>query len=142
MESWLTTNALPRSRRGQLKFPTFLPVTTFGKYPLDRLIRPCLPRLCQGILVSHHYAAHLDDRQACGVPYLLILAVFALLFEGSKVTKQNDVFSIKTHGGDQITPDQVLEQQMRHAEIGATLDFQFHQNASLRLRGTIASKQR
>ena len=114
------------TRRGQLKFPTFLPVTTFGgKYPLDRLIRPYLPRLCQGILASHHYAAHLDDHpeEHPGVPLFIDSGGFALLFEGSKVTKQNDVFSIKTHGGDQITPDQVLEQQMRHAEIGATLDF-------------------
>ena len=114
------------TRRGQLEFPTFLPVTTFGgKYPLDRLIRPYLPRLSQGILVSHHYAAHLDEHpdEHPGTPLFIDSGGFALLFDGSKVKKHNDVFSIATHGGDHITPDQVLERQMRHAEIGATLDF-------------------
>jgi len=114
------------TRRGQIQLPTFLPVTTFGnKYPLDRLIRPYLPRLCQGILVSHHYAAHLDDHpeEHPGIPLFIDSGGFALLFEGSKVEKHNNVFSITTHGGDHITPDQVLERQMRHAEIGATLDF-------------------
>jgi tRNA-guanine family transglycosylase len=114
------------TRRGQLKLPTFFPVTTFGeKYPLDRLIRPYLPRLCQGVLVSHHYASHLDENphEHPGVPLFIDSGGFALLFEGSSVSKHNGFFSITTNHGDRITPDQVLERQMRHAEIGATLDF-------------------
>ena len=114
------------TRRGQIQLAAFFPVTTFGsKYPLDRLIRPYLPRLCQGMLVSHHYAAHLDDHpdEHPGVPLFIDSGGFALLFAGSKVVKHNDVFGITTHGGDLITPQLVLERQMRHGEIGATLDF-------------------
>jgi len=114
------------TRRGSLQLPTFFPVTTFGdKYPLDRLIRPYLPRLCQGVLVSHHYAAHLDEYpdEHPGVPLFIDSGGFALLFDGSRVAKHNGVFGIITQGGGPISPDQVLERQMRQAEIGATLDF-------------------
>lgn len=114
------------TRKGSISLPTFLPVTTFGeKYPLDRLIRPYLPRLCQAILVSHHYAAHLDENPEDhpGIPLFIDSGGFALLFEGSKLIEREGVFSIATHGGDCISPAQVLERQMQHAEIGATLDF-------------------
>lgn len=114
------------TRRGNLKLPTFFPVTTFGqKYPLDRLIRPYLPRLCQGILVSHHYAAYLDEQSEDrpDIPLFIDSGGFALLFEGAKVIKHGGVFAIATQSGERITPEQVLERQMRHAEIGATLDF-------------------
>ena len=115
-----------KTRRGDIRLPGFFPVTTFGtKYPLDRLIRPYLPRLCQGMLVSHHYAAHLDDNpnDHPGVPLFIDSGGFALLFEGSSVFAQAGVFGIRTQAGDHITPDLVLQRQMRHAEIGATLDF-------------------
>ncbi|MFY7915093.1 MAG: tRNA-guanine transglycosylase [Rubrivivax sp.] len=115
-----------KTRRGDIRLPGFFPVTTFGnKYPLDRLIRPYLPRLCQGMLVSHHYAAHLDDNpnDHPGVPLFIDSGGFALLFEGSSVFAQAGVFGIRTQAGDLITPDLVLQRQMRHAEIGATLDF-------------------
>lgn len=114
------------TRRGSLQFPTFFPVTTFGeKYPLDRLIRPYLPRLCQGILVSHHYAEFLDTEpsQHPGIPLFIDSGGFALLFEGASVTQTNGLFSIATSSGEQVSPDQVLDRQMQHAEIGATLDF-------------------
>lgn len=114
------------TRRGRVLLPTFFPVTTFGdKYPLDRLIRPYLSRLAQGVLVSHHYAEHLEQQPEVhpGVPLFIDSGGFALLFDGAKVAKQNDVFAIVTSSGGRITPDQVLQRQMRHAEIGATLDF-------------------
>lgn len=114
------------TRHGRLQLPTFFPVTTFGdQYPLDRLIGPYLPRLCQGVLVSHHYAAALDDQTAehPGVPLFIDSGGFALLFDGSRVVKHQQVFAIHTRTGDRITPEQVLERQMRHAELGATLDF-------------------
>ena len=114
------------TRRGEIPLPTFFPVTTFGnKYPLDRLIRPYLARLSQSVLVSHHYAEHLDEHpdDHPGVPLFIDSGGFALLFAGSSLTKRTGAFSICTQDGGSITPDQVLERQMRHAEIGATLDF-------------------
>ena len=114
------------TRRGSIRLPAFFPVTTFGeRYPLDRLIRPYLPRLSQCILVSHHYAEALDTEpnQHPGTPLFIDSGGFALLFEGASVTKSSGLFSITTNGGGSVTPDQVLERQMRHAEIGATLDF-------------------
>lgn len=113
------------TRKGQIALPSFFPVTTFGnKYPLDRLIRPYLPRLSQAVLVSHHYAAHLDEHpnEHPGVPLFIDSGGFALLFEGASVIKSNDNFSIKTRSGEKINPADVLARQMRHAEIGATLD--------------------
>lgn len=115
-----------RTRRGSLHLPTFFPVTTFGnKYPLDRLIRPYLPRLAQGVLVSYHYATHLDDHPEDHpqVPLFVDSGGFALLFEGAQMSEDGGTFGIVTPQGDCIRPGQVLERQMRHAEIGATLDF-------------------
>jgi hypothetical protein len=109
-----------KTRRGDIRLPGFFPVTTFGnKYPLDRLIRPYLPRLCQGMLVSHHYAAHLDENpnDHPGVPLFIDSGGFALLFEGSRVTAQAGVFGIRTQVGDLVTPDLVLQRQMRHEAI-------------------------
>jgi tRNA-guanine family transglycosylase len=114
------------TRLGKIFLPTFLPVTTFGgKYPLDNLIRPYLPRLCQGVLVSHHYASLLDDHPEShpGIPLFIDSGGFALLFDGSKVIKHGGGWCIRTNTGDLVSPQVVLERQMRHAEIGATLDF-------------------
>lgn len=114
------------TRRGNVRLPSFFPVTTFGsKYPLDRLIRPYLPRLCQAMLVSYHYAAHLDENPGDRpeIPLFIDSGGFALLFEGATMSKENELFGIKAHTGDCVTPDKVLERQMRNAEIGATLDF-------------------
>lgn len=114
------------TRRGIIRLPTFFPVTTFGdRYPLDRLIRPYLPRLCQAVLVSHHYAAHLDEHpeEHPGIPLFIDSGGFALLFEGASVLGVNHTFQIRTKEGELITPGDVLDRQMAHAEIGATLDF-------------------
>lgn len=114
------------TRRGVVRLPTFFPVTTFGnQYPLDRLIRPYLPRLSQAVLASYHYATHLDENPAehPEVPLFIDSGGFALLFEGSTMSKTDGVFCIQTHKGDLVSPDKVLERQMRIAEIGATLDF-------------------
>ena len=101
------------------------------------------------MLVSHHYAAHLDEHpdEHPGVPLFIDSGGFALLFDGSSVAKHNGVFSITTQGGDHITPDQVLERQMRHAEIGATLDFpippgcESKQERNLRFKATLTNAE-
>lgn len=138
------------TRRGEIQLPAFFPVTTFGnRYPLDRLIRPYLPRLSQAILVSHHYATHLDDhpQEHPGLPLFIDSGGFALLFEGSAVDKRDGVFGITTRSGDSIMPGQVLERQMRHAEIGATLDFPIppacdsSEERDLRFRATLSNAE-
>ncbi|MHA7816165.1 MAG: tRNA-guanine transglycosylase [Pseudohaliea sp.] len=139
-----------QTRLGKILLPTFFPVTTFGdKYPLDNLIRPYLPRLCQCVLVSHHYAAHLEEYPGDhpGMPLFVDSGGFALLFEGSEVIERDGVFGIRTASGDLITPDLVLQRQMRHAEIGATLDFpippglEAKQERKRRLEATIANAE-
>ncbi len=115
-----------QTRRGQITFPTFLPVTTFGeRFPLDRLIRLYLPRLSQAILVSYHYAAKLDEEpeEHPGVPLFIDSGGFALLFDGARLEKSQGHFGIRTTQGEFLSPSAVLERQMKHAEIGATLDF-------------------
>ena len=58
-----TTRAL-ETTRGTIQFPTFMPVTTFGgKYPLDDLLRPYLPRYSQCLMVSYYYAKQMNARE-------------------------------------------------------------------------------
>jgi tRNA-guanine family transglycosylase len=121
----MTTPRILQTRRGPITLPTFFPVTTFGDtYPLDRLIRPYLPRLAQAVLVSHHYAKplaeHPADRPA--QPMFIDSGGFALLFDGSRWETRGDTSVIITTSGDTITPQEVLQQQMDLAEIGATVD--------------------
>lgn len=51
------------TRSGTIKLPTYVPVTTFGgKYPLDDLVRPYLPRLASAAMVSWHYAKQMERK--------------------------------------------------------------------------------
>lgn len=121
----MTQPRMLQTRRGPITLPTFFPVTTFGDtYPLDRLIRPYLPRLTQGVLVSHHYAKPLRERPADrpAQPMFIDSGGFALLFEGSRWETRGETSVIITTSGDTITPQEVLQQQMDLAEIGATVD--------------------
>lgn len=66
---------------GTIRFPAYVPVTTFGgKYPLDALIQPYLPRLAQVVMVSHHYALQMKERPR--LPLMIDSGGFAALFEG------------------------------------------------------------
>ena len=116
-----------QTRRGTVHLPTFFPVTTFGDtYPLDRLIQPYLPRLASAILVSHYYAAHLDQapNERPDLPLFIDSGGFALLLEGSEmVSVGGGSWGIRVGSDDVISPVGVLERHMAHAEIGATLDF-------------------
>ena len=47
-----------KTRRACIGFPAFFPVTTLGatgKYPLDRLLLPFLPRFAPLVMASLHY---------------------------------------------------------------------------------------
>ncbi len=112
---------LLRTAHGDVSFPTFMPVTTFGeKYPLDKLIQPYLKRLSQCLMVSHFYAQQMKKRPQ--MPLFIDSGGFAGLFEGSEFVEHADYASIKTKEEDEINPLDVLEFQEKNADIGATLD--------------------
>lgn len=118
----------PRSLQtdhGQIKFPAYIPVTTFGeKYPLDELIQPYLPRLCQAVMVSYHYAKQMKKRPR--IPLLVDSGGFAALFAGSSVVEEGGLglLRVAREGGDELlTPKDVLEFQELHADVAFTLDF-------------------
>src|SRR5262245_55225570 len=86
-----------RTRRGVIRLPAYIPVTTFGeKYPLDNLVRPYLPRLAQAVMVSFHYAKQMTEPPP--LPLLIDSGGFASLFEHSTVhvSGQLGVLQVKT----------------------------------------------
>lgn len=116
-----------KTRRGEISFPAYIPVTTFGKkYPLDDLIRPYLPRLAPAVMVSYHYAQFLTPETARRLPTLIDSGGFAALFEGSRITKQKGlgILEIKREEGvERLHPKTVLAFQEAIADVAFTLDF-------------------
>jgi tRNA-guanine family transglycosylase len=111
-----------QTRSGPLALPAFLPVTTIGsRFPLDDLVRPYLPRLSAGLMVSYHYAKQMT-RRPDGILFI-DSGGFASLFEGSDYIERGDYTVIRTREGDEIAPPDVLTLQEKHADIGATVDF-------------------
>lgn len=107
---------------GTISFPTFMPVTTYGdKYPLDRMVQPYLKRTSQCLMVSHYYAQQMKKRP--NIPIFIDSGGFAGLFEGSEIVDHGEYASIKTKDGDELNPLDVLHFQIKHADVGATLDF-------------------
>lgn len=119
---------------GTIRFPAYAPVTTFGgKYPLDGLIQPYLPRLAQVVMVSHHYALQMKERPR--LPLMIDSGGFAALFEGSRILAQKGLGILEIHLGekpDLLTPWDVLEFQEQHADIAFTLDFPIPPNLDLK----------
>jgi tRNA-guanine family transglycosylase len=131
---------------GVIRFPAYIPVTTFGgKYPLDRLIQPYLPRLAPAVMVSHHYAKQMKQRPR--LPVLIDSGGFAALFEGSRILEENGLGILETHLGEKserLSPMDVLEFQEEHADVAFTLDFPIppgmdHDEARKRQRLSIAN---
>jgi helicase len=109
---------------GTIQFPTFMPVTTFGgKYPLDDLLRPYLPRFSQCVMVSYYYAKQMKAKERPKLPLFIDSGGFASLFKDSKAVADEDYVSIQTKDEEVISPAEVLAFQEKHADIGATLDF-------------------
>lgn len=118
-----------RTSVGDLVFPTFLPVTTFGgKYPTDDLVRPYLPRLTSAIMVSHYYAQKMSGQPQSAL--FIDSGGFASLFEGSEIIETETFASIRTRDGTELNPPDILSFQEQHAQIGATLDFLIPPNLS------------
>lgn len=113
--------------RGVVPLPTYIPVTTFGgKYPLDDLIRPYLPRLARAVMISYHYARQASDEELPSLPRFVDSGGFASLFERARVVRDREigVIEIITDDGiDRIHPSEVLDLQERIADVGFPLDF-------------------
>lgn len=122
------------TRRGIIRFPTYLPVTTFGKeYPLDNLLRPYLPRLAQGVMVSYHYARQMESELP--LPVFIDSGGFASLFQGAAIRKRGTVgvLEIKAERTvEMIHPRDVLDLQEQHADVAFTLDFPIPPNMPLK----------
>ncbi|MBM4366148.1 MAG: tRNA-guanine transglycosylase [Deltaproteobacteria bacterium] len=114
------------TRRGVVPFPAYLPVTTFGKkYPLDDLVRPYLPRLARGVMVSLHYARQMTAPPR--LPLFVDSGGFAAIFQTSVVREEHDLGVLDVHPSEGVmetlTPMSVLDFQEQHADVAFTLDF-------------------
>lgn len=135
-----------KTRRGIIRYPTYIPVTTFGeKYPLDKLIQPYLPRLAQAAMVSFHYARQIS--MPLRVPLFVDSGGFVSLFDAARIRKLDKlgVLEVASEGNVlRIHPRDVLELQERIADVAFTLDFPIPPNmekreARRRQRLTIAN---
>lgn len=115
-----------KTRRGDIRLPAYIPVTTFGKkYPLDDLVRPYLPRLATAVMVSFHYAKQATSWP--NLPTMIDSGGFASLFANARVFAEGDLGCIEVTPAEgapeKIHPKDVLEFQEQHADIAFTLDF-------------------
>jgi queuine/archaeosine tRNA-ribosyltransferase len=124
----MTTKKPPatlQTTHGVLKFPAYVPVTTFGdRYPLDDLIRPYLPRLAPAIMVSLYYARQMKERPS--LPMLIDSGGFASLFQNAEVKEVKRLGVLETTTDEKVEvlhPRDVLEFQEQHADVAFTLDF-------------------
>ena len=110
---------------GRVRFPAYVPVTTFGdKYPLDDLVRPYLRRLAPAVMVSLHYARQM--RQRPNLPLMVDSGGFASLFKDATVRKKGGLGVLERkfeEGQETLHPREVLEFQEANADIAFTLDF-------------------
>jgi tRNA-guanine family transglycosylase len=113
------------TRRGDIPWPAFVPVTTFGgRYPLDDLVRPYLPRLAPAAMVSLHYARQMDRRP--DMPLFVDSGGFAALKPGASIHEEDGLGVLVLEGEqgtERVDPLEVLELQERLAEVAFTLDF-------------------
>lgn len=115
-----------KTSKGEICFPAYIPVTTYGdKYPLDRLIKPYLPRLSQAIMVSYQFAKGIQEPPS--LPLFLDSGGFISLNESAKIKKSNGlgIIQIQNEDGTKeiIDPKTVITLQERWADVAFTLDF-------------------
>lgn len=117
-----------KTAHGTVSFPAYMPVTTFGPaYPLDNVIRPFLGRFASCLMVSYFYAKQMKSRPA--MPMFIDSGGFAALLPGARILERQDgtgcilVPSEQDGIEDSVSPDEVLQLQMAHADFGAALDF-------------------
>lgn len=124
----MTAPGLPtvlNTPHGPIRLPAYVPVTTFGgKYPLDDLVRPYLPRLAPAAMVSFYYAKQMKERPF--LPLLVDSGGFASLFQNARVIEVGGLGVLETSTGGEVEtlqPSDVLDFQERFADIAFTLDF-------------------
>jgi len=121
----LTRTTEIHTRRGRIRFPAYVPVTTFGgSYPLDDLVRPYLPRLAPAMMVSYHYARQMKEDSR--LPLMVDSGGFASLFANAHVVNQDGLGILQIQREEDVetvNPREVLELQERIADIAFTLDF-------------------
>lgn len=136
------------TRRGTIRYPAYIPVTTFGaRYPLDDLVRPYLPRLAQAVMVSYHYAWQMEERPP--LPLMVDSGGFVSLFEHARLVKSGSLGVLKVRredGVENIHPRDVLDFQERVADVAFTLDFPIPLGSDIKEAGrrqklTIANAQ-
>lgn len=111
------------TRRGILRFPAYIPVTTFGDtYPLDTLIRPFLPRLAPAMLVSYHYAQQIRPNDTIRLPLWVDSGGFVGLLTEARVETEEGL-GVVLMPGERIHPYEVLELQESIADVAFNLDF-------------------
>ena len=114
-----------RTASGTIRFPAYIPVTTFGgKYPLDDLVRPYLPRLAPAVMVSLYYAKQLKERPS--LPLLIDSGGFASLFKEVEVKEKRGLGTLERRleqGTETTHPRDVLDFQEKHADVAFTPDF-------------------
>src|SRR6476646_4472945 len=124
------------TRRGEILFPAYIPVTTFGeKYPLDNLVRPYLPRLAPAVMVSYYYAKKMLPELVPSVPLLVDSGGFVSLFQGVHVRQKRKLGLIEMkQEGEIVTihPLDVLELQTILADVAFSLDFPISPTMDLR----------
>jgi len=124
------------TRKGTISFPTYVPVTTFGKrYPLDQMVRPFLPRLSQAVMVSYYYVKQMNPEDRVQIPLFVDSGGFAALFENANIVTDHGlgVIELKTEEGtDIIHPFSILELQEEVAEVAFPLDFPIPPNTPLK----------
>jgi tRNA-guanine family transglycosylase len=134
------------TRHGFIRFPAYIPVTTFGgQYPLDDMVRSYLPRLASAVMVSYHYARLMKDSPR--LPLLVDSGGFASLFEGACVVNSGELGAVEiAREGEKKTvrPWDVLELQEKVADVAFTLDFPIRPGTDMmeahrRLKLTIAN---
>jgi len=114
-----------KTRRGVIRFPAFVPVTTFGdEYPLDKLVQPYLPRLAPAVMVSYYYARQMKEPPR--LPLLVDSGGFVSLFKNAQVLAAGELGTVqiqKDDGVETIHPKDVLELQEQVADVAFGLDF-------------------
>jgi tRNA-guanine family transglycosylase len=115
--------------RGEIQFPAFFPVTTFGgNFPLDEVVRPYLHRFSPAVMVSHFYAKDITPQKG---PVFIDSGGFSSLFKDSRsIHLADDTWGIQSRDGTFITPASVLQFQEEHSDLAATLDFIISPDAS------------